>query len=227
MNKAQEFLTTGDKPLRICIPSEFTEITLGQMMDLMKDGNNLVDEVAILTHIPKDELYNIRNIEDLARLKPVLEEITTRILEDYDSDALPSQVTLLSGQVVPISSDLGIHPVGAFIAADGAMQAEIEKAQHQFGDDWEDNFKPSFDCTLTIIAHYLYCDATGLPWTEKGVENFKTSVRWIPAYQAMPITKAFFLPYLSLGKDTRSYWSKALMAARKQRELINLRRSAG
>lgn len=218
-----------DGDITLSIPERFEEITLGQLIDLQAPGNNLVDEVAILSHVPKDDLYNIRNISDLASLTPAIEELTAKILMDYDSSAMPKRITvgLTEKKTIEISEDLGIRPAGAFIAADQAINAEMEKAREQYGDDWEEHFKPSGDTLLTVLANFLYCEVTGLPWTEKGVNSFKHVVRWVPAYQALPIAKCFFLPYLNCASLTLSYWNKAKIIEQNRRELRNLRRSAG
>lgn len=217
--------------MKVTIPEDFKLLTLGQLMDIQKADNSMIDEVSILSHVPKDELYNILQIGDLKQLQPALEALTSQILTDYDAETLPAAILVgISADTkvkVQISKDLGIQPAGAFIAADLAMQNDIDAAREQYGDNWKEYYKPSVDAVLTVLANFLYCDATGLPWTEKGAEAFKTTVRWLPAFQALPISNAFFLPYLNYAQDTISYWNKALTIARKQQELKNLRRSAG
>ncbi|RFZ90474.1 hypothetical protein D0C36_22075 [Mucilaginibacter conchicola] len=195
----KNLLTTHGK-LRLKIPSQLSEITLGQMMALQaKKELRDLDAISILSGTPLASLQQINNGSELMQFADTIIGLSQQIKYLYNAEAIPKEITLtVDGKMVTVkvTRNLAMEPAGAFMAAREIIGEEISSHIEQYGEDnWQKNFNPSLEACCKILAQYLYCRATGLPYDEYKAAEFTENIEQLRVTEALPIARHFFISY--------------------------------
>ena len=207
----EKTLKTTTGKLRVSIPTQLNEVTLGQMMDLQQTPDlNDIDAISILSGIPSDQLKTVLNFTDFQLFGDVVQSLSHQIAQLYNSDTIPDQIILSAGKpTVKVMKNLSIEPAGAFMAAREIIADEISECIKIYGEeDWQDYFNPSLKACCQILAHYFYCKATSKPYNEYEAEEFTTEIKKLRVMEALPIAKHFFICYPNLSKQKISFWQR-------------------
>ncbi len=213
--------TTAGK-LQIKMPTNITEITLGQIMEMQEKADlNDLDAISILSGTPIEELQNIIGIDDLGTFGDCLLSLSDQIKNLYSCDVIPNKVSFMFGErniTIKVPGNLAIEPVGAFMAARDIIADEIKEHIDKYGgDDFKDRFNPSLKACCHVLAYYFFCRVTGKKYNEYEAEEFCSTVKKLRVTEALPIAKHFFIYYPSLSKTktncfrrAQQYWRKKL-----------------
>jgi hypothetical protein len=209
----EKTLKTTTGRLRVKIPTQLSEVTLGQMMQLQeKQDLNDLEAIGILSGVPVTDLQNICSMDDLQVFGDYVLSLSHQITHLYNSEAIPERVTLIFDDkpvTVKVMSNLSVEPAGAFMAARDVIADEINYHIEQYGEEeWQANFNPSLKACCQVLAHYFYCRATGKPYNEYGAEDFCITIKNIGVTEALPIAKHFFTCYPSLSKPKTNFWHR-------------------
>jgi hypothetical protein len=217
----EKTLKTTKGKLKIKVPTDLAEITLGQMIGLQENPLlNDIGAISILSGIGLDELQNVSNIADLQIFAGPVLSLSNQIKELYNSDAIPKKITFkLPGskdREVKVMSNLSVEPAGAFMAARDIIAEEINEHVKQYGeDDWKEHFNPSLKACCQVLAHYFFCRATGKKYNEYKADEFGNEIKKLRVTEALPIAKHFFTCYPSLLKPKTGYWHRLLQRLKK------------
>ncbi len=205
-------IKTTEGAMKITIATDLSEVTLQKFIDLQAIGvTTNLEAVGILSGIPKEELYTVRNIDDFRMFKPTIDSLNHQAVEVFNGE-IPASITFPKyGKFKPVKN-LSVEPVGAYISVSELIEKEQEVAKAIYPDTWEDFFSPSLRSCLDILAHYFYSYVTGLPYTERGALDFTEVVKELPCTQALPIAKYFFLNYPHLTKQKVGFFQVAHQA---------------
>lgn len=223
--------TTTDGKIKIAIPSELKEITLGMMIALEKpnaDKTDLsqVEVISIFSGIPLDNLYDVRNISDFDQFQQHVLSLCHQIQYNFQEQAkMPKEVTI-AGKTVNVINNLSVEPVGAFMNCRDIIADEINEAIEFFGEEeWkqDNNFKPSVKCAARLLAHYFYCPVTKKPYNEFEAEAFEVEVLKLPMLQALPIATFFFLNYPNLLKPKVNFFQLFKLEWKRRQALRHLK----
>ncbi|GGB08019.1 hypothetical protein [Mucilaginibacter rubeus] len=225
----EQILKTTQGKLRVRIPTQLNEVTLGQLMDLQaRPDITDLEAISILSGIPVIELHNIKNYDDLHQFGDAVLSLSYQIKHLYNSNEIPKEVIfMLSGDSgapfqktkVKVMQNLSVEPAGAFMAARDIIAEEINTHIKTHGeDDWQEHFNPSLNACCQVLAQYFYCRATGKKYNEYEVENFIDEVKKLRVTEALPISKHFFTCYPSLSMPRISFWHRFLPYWKKGQE---------
>lgn len=215
----EKTLRTNNGKLRVAIPAQLSDVTLGQMIAMQeKPQLNDIEAISILSGIPADELYNVKNMDDFQVFADAVLALSYQIKYLYNSEAIPKEITFTlnddhkkSVQKVKVMQNLSVEPAGAFMAARDIIADEIENHIKQYGEeDWRGNFNPSLKACCHVLAHYFFCRATGKNYNEYQAEDFCTEIKKMRVTEALPIAKHFFTCYPNLLKPKTSFWDRLL-----------------
>ncbi|MFC0512718.1 hypothetical protein ACFFGT_00845 [Mucilaginibacter angelicae] len=217
--------TTGGN-LRVKMPTQLDEITLGQMMDLQaRPDITDIEAISILSGIPVPELQNIKKHDDLHQFGEVVLSLSYQIKYLYNSNEIPKEVTFILPEAngvslqktkVKVMHNLSVEPAGAFMAARDIITEEINTHIKTHGeDDWQEHFNPSLNACCQVLAQYFYCRATGKKYNEYEVESFIDEVKKLRVTEALPIAKHFFTCYPSLSTPKTGFWPRLLQSLKK------------
>jgi hypothetical protein len=211
--------TTGSK-LRVKIPTQLSEVTLGQMIAMQeKPQLNDIEAISILSGIPTDDLYNVKNMEDFQLFGDAVLALSYQIKYLYNSEDIPKEVAFMLDEAnekpiqkeVKVIQNLSVEPVGAFMAARDIIAGEINAHIKQYGDEnWKENFNPSLNACCQVLAQYFFCRATGKKYNEYQAEEFCNEIKKMRVTEALPIAKHFFICYPNLSKPKTSFWHRLL-----------------
>jgi len=207
----EKTLKTTSGKLRVSIPTQLNEVTLGQMMDLQQTSHlNDIDAISILSRIPVDQLKTVCNFNDFQLFGDIVQSLSHQIAQLYNSDAVPDLISLSADKItVKVMKNLSIEPAGAFMAAREIIADEIKESIKIYGEEnWQDYFNPSLKACCQLLAHYLYCRATGKPYNEYEAEAFTTEIKKLRVTEALPIAKHFFTCYPNLSTQKTSFWQR-------------------
>ena len=218
---------TVDGYLVLSIPKNYKEITLDQFTRLSQTPISLLDEIAILSGKTKDELYNVRSLEGLLTLKDAVELLKTDMVTYYDAEQIPEKIHFPDGFSFKIDLSIGIQPIGAYFTVDEIIKNDLADYQEKYGEEWKNYAKPSLESILSILAHFLYCPVTKKEWKLEDVLEFENTVKHLKAVEALPLARAFFLPYLNIEIANSSYFKRLQTHYRNWRELKSLKNLAG
>lgn len=211
----EKIILTTEGKLRVAIPSKPHEVTLG-MLIAMQEYSSDVEIISILSGRALDDLYLVRNITEFDVFSEHVLSLVHQIQYDCENMQIPNTI-IVAGKKVQITRNLSIEPYGPFIECRNIIADEINEHRHLYGDkEWdayfEENkkipisFNPTLKSAAMILAHYLYCHATGLPYDDEKVEQFKDDhILKLSMTITMPIAKYFFLSYPNLWKPKTSY----------------------
>ncbi|HEY8928589.1 MAG TPA: hypothetical protein VIM55_05340 [Mucilaginibacter sp.] len=203
--------TTGK--LTVSIPSNLSEVTIGQMIALQGNTDlSDIDAISILSGIPADQLKNIQNIDDFAAFGDTVLFLSHQIKYLHNADDIPSTITFnLNGDMVTVkvARNLSVQPVGAFMAAREIIGDEITKHIELHGqENWQQYFNPSLTACCQVLAHYFYCGATGKPYSEYEAEEFVSEIKKLGVMEALPISKYFFTCYPNLSTRKTGFFQR-------------------
>ncbi|HEX8020197.1 hypothetical protein, partial [Mucilaginibacter sp.] len=162
----ERILKTTEGKLRIQMPTQLNEVTLGQMMDLQtKPDITDIEAISILSGIPVTELQNIKNYDDLHLFGEAVLSLSYQIKYLYNSNEIPKEVIFtVSGTDgtspqtirVKVMQNLSVEPAGAFMAARDIIAEEINTHIKTHGeDDWQEHFNPSLNACCQVLAQYF------------------------------------------------------------------------
>ena len=218
----EKTLKTTDGKLRVKIPTQLSDVTLGQMMAMQaKPQLNDIEAISILSGVAAEDLYSVKNIDDFQDFGDAVLSLSYQIKYLYNSETIPKQVTFyLPGAVKPatvkVLQRLAVEPAGAFMAARDIIAEEINTHIKQYGEnDWKENFNPSLNACCQVLAHYFFCRVTGEKYNEYKAEEFCNQVKNMRVTEALPIAKHFFTCYPNLSKPKTSYWHRLLRVWKK------------
>jgi hypothetical protein len=188
----EKTLKTTHGKLRVSIPTQLSEVTLGQMMQLqgspeLKD----LDAISILSGIPVMELQNVSNADDFMAFADAVLNLSHQIKHLYNCDAIPKDVNIeLDEKQVKLNviKNLSVEPAGAFMAARDIIADEITEHIQKYGEEnWRDYFNPSLTACCKVLAHYFYCRATGNKYDEYAAAAFIETIKKLRVTEALPI----------------------------------------
>ena len=216
----QKTLKTTQGKLRISMPQQLSEVTLGQMMQLQEapDLKDL-DAISILSGVPAAELQNVSNADDFIDFADAVLGLSHQIKYLYDSDAMPKTITLDLGEKqikLDVLKNLAVEPAGAFMAARDVIADEIADHVKTYGEEnWQDYFNPSLTACCKVLAYYFYCRATGNSFDEYAAAAFTDTIKKLRVTEALPIAKHFFMNFPSLSKQKTGFWHQLLQLLKK------------
>jgi hypothetical protein len=222
----ERILKTTQGKLRIQMPTQLSEVTLGQLMELQaKPDITDIEAISILSGMPVHELHNIKNYDDLHHFGEAVLSLSYQIKHLYNSNEIPKEVIFTLPEAdgtspqkikVKVMQNLSVEPAGAFMAARDIIAEEINIHIKTHGeDDWEEHFNPSLNACCQVLAQYFYCRATGKKYNEYEVESFMDEVKKLRVTEALPISKHFFTCYPNLSTPKTSFWHRLLTRLKK------------
>jgi hypothetical protein len=223
----EKTLRTIGGSLRLRIPTILGEITLGQMIQL-QEGHYLNDleAISILSGIPKEELNNVIDFDDLSIFEYV-QSLAHQIKYLYNSDAIPHNVTFMLGKRkidFKVIHHLSVEPAGAFLAARDIIADEINCHIGLYGEEhWKEHFQPSLTACSAVLAQYFFCRATEKKYDEHEAEEFAEEVNKLRVTEALPIAKHFFTRYPDLLKQNLSFFQRLHLYWRRRQLLWRLK----
>lgn len=221
-------LKTTEGTITVKIPTTLDELTIGQFILMSNPGLTDIEIVSLLSYVPVDELYKVRNIDDIQVFKAPILSLCYNIEYTYDSTKLPKHVVLktdIGEKKIRIPGNLQIEPVGAYMSAYNIIADEQNKAIKEFGPDgWKENFRPSPDAALRVLAHYLYSRVYG-EYNEGKAEEFSDVVKYLSMADACPIAAFFFSRFPNLNAPKITYLKAARILLRNRRALKGLKSS--
>ena len=206
-------LKTTDGKILVSIPTSLEEITMGQMMEMQeKHYLDDMDAISILSGIPKEDLYNVTNIEDFQVFGDHVLSLSHQIKYLYNSNIVPHKVTFMLGKrkvVLNVIRNLSVEPAGAFLAARDIIADEINEHIKQHGEEeWQARFQPSLKACCHVLAHYFFCRATSKKYDEFEAEEFCEEIKKLRVTEALPIAKHFFSCYPNLLKQKIGFFQR-------------------
>jgi hypothetical protein len=211
----EKTLKTINGKLRVKIPTQLSDVNLGQMMAMQAKADlNDIEAISILSGIAIDELRQVKDVKDFQAFGDAVLALSYQIKYLYNSDVIPKQVSFsLPGtnrpKTIKVMQNLAIEPAGAFMAVREIIAEEVNNHIKQFGeDDWQESFNPSLNTCCQVLAHYFYCKITGKKYNEYGVEEFTNEIKKMRVTEALPIAKHFFYCYPSLSIPKISFWHR-------------------
>ncbi|HZX57726.1 MAG TPA: hypothetical protein VFE54_03340 [Mucilaginibacter sp.] len=230
----EKTLKTTDGKIRVRIPTVLNEITIGQMM-AMQEKRHLddMDAISILSGVPKEDLYTVRNINDFQVFGDYVISLSQQIAYLYNSDIVPHRITFTLNDTkvtVGVLRNLSVEPAGAFLAARDIIADEINEHINLYGEeDWKEHFQPSLKSCCQVLAHYFFCRATGKRYDEYEAEEFCEEIKKLRVTEALPIAKHFFSCYpnllkqrISFSQRLRQYWRGKLVSRRLKSSNISI-----
>ncbi|GGH03639.1 hypothetical protein [Mucilaginibacter phyllosphaerae] len=222
-------ITTRGK-LRVSIPSQLNEVTLGQMMALQdKPDLGDLDAISILSGVPVTDLQSVKDAGEFMVFADAVLALSQQIKYLYNSDDIPKKVSFAidgKGITVKVINNLSVEPAGAFMAARDVIADEIAEHIKIYGEDnWQDYFNPSLTACCKVLAHYFYCLVTGKQYDEYAAAAFTETVKKLRVTEALPIAKHFFMSYPNLSKPKTGFWHLLLQLWRNVRAYMRLKSS--
>jgi hypothetical protein len=216
----EQNLKTTQGKLRVSMPTQLSEVTLGQMMQLQESADlKDLDAISILSGVPASELQNVSNADDFMGFADAVLSLSHQIKHLYNSDAVPKTITLEVGEkrvTLDVLKNLSVEPAGAFMAARDIIADEIASHIKIYGEEnWQDYFNPSLTACCKVLAYYFYCRATGNSYDEYAAANFTDVIKNLWVTEALPIAKHFFMSYLNLSKPKTGFWHQLLQLLKK------------
>lgn len=222
--------------LRIKIPTDLTEITIGQMIAMEKAEDNSIPLIPGLT---KDVCDNITNYSDLQMIDEYIQSLAHKIRYCFNEKHLPEHIIIGTKKVkrfgfvfekenkIKVIKNLSIEPAGAYLASRDIIADEINRHINLYGEEnYKDNFAPSIDACANLLAHYFYCPATGLLYNEQKAEAFKEEILKLSMQAALPIARFFFLRFPDLSQQKVSLWQAVKQTWKRKRVLHRLKHMA-
>jgi hypothetical protein len=217
--------TTSGK-LRVKIPTQLDELTLGQMMALQENPEiKDIEAISILSGISLDDLHNVTNYQDFHELGNSILSLAAQISHLYTITSIPKQIEFVlplkdgfpaKKTKVKVMQNLSIEPVGAFMAARDIITDEINTFIKKHGEEnWREHFNPSLKTCCEVLAQYFYCAATGNTYNEYNANAFTSEVKKLRVTEALPISRHFFSCYPNLSKPKTSFWRRLLPNSKK------------
>jgi hypothetical protein len=122
----EKALKTTYGKLKIKIPGNLSEMTLGQIIEIQdKPDLNDLEAISILSRLPLWQLNHVRYMDDLQVFSEHISLLTQQITHLYDSDNIPQKVTFPGGKIINVIHNLSMEPAGAFMAAREIISEEI------------------------------------------------------------------------------------------------------
>jgi hypothetical protein len=210
----EKTLKTTQGKLTVKIPTDLSEVTLGQMMELQDNPLlNDIGAISILSGIALDELQNVININDLQIFADPVLSLSHQIKYLYNSDDIPQKITFSSpgkkDVTVNVIRNLSVEPAGAFMAARDIIADEINHHIKLYGEEnWKEYFNPSLKACCQVLAHYFFCRVTRKKYNEYEVEEFCGDIKKLRVTEALPVAKHFFTFYPNLLKQKTSFFHR-------------------
>jgi hypothetical protein len=189
----EKTLITTHGKLRVKIPSQLNEVTLGQMMAL-QDASDLgdLDAISILSGVSVTDLQSVRDAGDFMQFADTVLALSHQIKYLYNSDEIPKSITIETDRrpvKVNVIRNLAVEPAGAFMAARDVIADEITDHIKIYGEEnWQDYFNPSLTACCKVLAYYFYCRVTGNKYDEYAATAFTDTIKQLRVTEALPIS---------------------------------------
>ncbi|WP_183560905.1 hypothetical protein [Mucilaginibacter sp. SP1R1] len=193
----EKTLKTTHGKLRVKMPTQLGEVTLGQMIAMQeKPELNDIEAISILSGIAAHELYTVTNINDFHLFGDAVLSLSHQIKHLYSSETIPEEVIFTTDQAskktvstkVKVMQNLSVEPTGAFMAAREIITDEINKHIKNHGEqNWQESFNLSLNACCQVLAHYFFCRATGKKYDEYQAEEFCNEIKKMRVTEALPI----------------------------------------
>ncbi|WP_428330108.1 hypothetical protein [Mucilaginibacter sp.] len=206
----EKTLKTTQGWLRVSIPTQLKEVTLGQLMAMQeKPDLNDLEAISILSGIAVNDLQNVINMQDFEVFTLHVIDLSQQISLLYDNNNIPQKITFyLNDEVKTVSviKNLSVEPAGAFMAARDIIADEINAHIKQYGEqNWQQNFNPSLKACCQVLAHYFFCRVTGKLYNEYEADEFCTEIKKLMVTEALPsIVASVMTTYFGLKSDINS-----------------------
>ena len=139
-------LTTTTGRLKINIPTDLSEITIGQLIAMSAE----TDTIPIIPELTKEITDNIIDYKELENIQEHILSLAHKIKYCYETE-LPKTITI-AGKTVNVIKNLSIEPAGAYLASRDLIADEINRHIEQFGEDeWKNNFSPSLESCAGLL----------------------------------------------------------------------------
>lgn len=227
-------IKTTEGLISLSIPTTLDELTIGQLADLQANPEMSDAEiVSVLSYCPLETIYLARDINELKKFKEAIDTLTYELQFAYNAEAIPETVRferllgekLSKPKTVKVVRKLSLEPAGAYLNARNVIAEEINKAKEKFGDAWEQNFNPSVQACIELLAQFFFYPATGKKYDEYQVQKFIDDVKYLPVSQALPIARYFFLKYPNLQMPKIGFWRQVQHQIKQRQALKNLKNS--
>ena len=233
-------LDTTSGKIKVSIPGNLNEITLGQVIELHNNPELYdIKAISILSGIPLETLQNTLDYSQFSIFTEYVKSLAHQIKYCYDGATLPKTVSFGTKPVkrfgfvfqkenkVEVITNLSMAPAGAFMASRDIIATEINRHIEIYGEDkWREHFNPNLESMALVLAHYFYCRVTGDMWSEQKAEAFKSEVLKLSLQTALPIARHFFLNYPDLSKQKISLWAALRQRWKYEQALRRLKNSA-
>src|SRR6185312_3364611 len=201
----EKTLRTITGEIRVRIPASLNEVTLGQLMALQERAElDDLDAIGILSGVPKPELANVKNFDELSAFGEHILILSEQIRHLYENDTIPRRVIFKIDEAevkVDVIHNLSVEPAGAFMAAREIIAEEINGFISLYGDEnWKDHFQPSLKACCQVLAHYFFCRVTKKLYDEYEAEAFSEEIKKLGVLEVLPIARHFFTCYPNLSK---------------------------
>lgn len=208
--------TTGG-PLKISIPEDISEISVGLLMALTPEpGNSFsqLEQLSILSGVPsgKEEreyaddkitLCDIK-VSDLEVFDDTLQKIAYQLKAFVTVQDIPEGITIPTdqpnvkrwfgrttehkGKYVKVLSNLGIEPAGAYMEAKEVIKADLEEFAKHNPELSDDELKDVYSPTIQSLCRILALYFY-CPATGEKFNSYK-AVQFEEVIKKLPITKA-------------------------------------
>ena len=217
----QQTLKTTHGKLRVSIPTQLSEVTLGQLMEMQAaPGMNDLEAISILSGVSLPELKSVVDFDDFKPFGGHILSLSRQIAELYQGDNIPGKITFMLNEkrvIINVMRNLSVEPAGAFMAARDIIADEINQHIKMTGeDDWQQSFNPSLTACCQILAHYFYCRATGKKYDEYEAEQFSDHIKELRVTEALPIARHFFMSYPGLSKPRTGFFQRLYQRSKKR-----------
>lgn len=215
-------ITTTTGKIQIKIPTSLAEITIGQMIEMQEATGN---EIPCIDGLSEDVVSNIVDYTELFEIRERILSLAHQIKYAYESNDFPKEIHII-GKVVKVPHNLNIEPAGAYLNCHNTIATEINKNIELYGEnEWREKFTPSLKTCCELLAHYLYCPATGLPYREQLADDFINEVKKMSVKEGLPLARFFMTSYPVLRRRKLTFWQVFLLILKKKQDVRNLRRS--
>lgn len=223
-------LNTLKGRIKIHIPENLSEITLGQMIAMQ---NVTGSEIPLIPELTEEVVDNIIEIDDLIQIRERVLSLAHQIKYCYTETKLPDYIVFgtrtnrwgfVKENRVKVPGNLSIEPAGAYLVSRDLIAEEINKHIELYSEEaWQENFVPSLECCCGILANYFYCKVTGNIWSEQKSEDFKSEILKLSVQEALPIARFFINAYPDLSKQKIGLWQAIKQTWKKKQVYYRLK----
>ncbi|HEY4194577.1 MAG TPA: hypothetical protein VGM63_03520 [Mucilaginibacter sp.] len=227
----EKSLVTATGQLKIAMPTQLSELTLGQVMELQQTQYlDDLEAISLLSGVSMDSLTGLTDSNELRLFEKHIESLNNQLKYLYESHVIPKKVYFLLGKrkvSVRVAHHLSVESAEAFLSAGNTIADEINRHISLYGEEkWKIHFVPSLSSCCHLLADYFYCRATGKKYDEFEVLAFCEEIKKLRVTDALPIATHFFKMYPNLLKQKMGFSERLHLFLRKLMISRRIKRSA-